>query len=79
MNNTYESDEDYLFVWHNGCFRKIDPCEVMYLEASRNYCTIYMYDKSAYLLSITLLKNTLLSVCSLCISVNYSFDNLSIY
>lgn len=56
MNNTYESNEDYLFVWHNGCFRKIDRCEVMYLEASRNYCTIYMRNKSAYLLSITLLK-----------------------
>ncbi len=56
MNNTHESNEDYLVVWHNGCFRKTDRCEAMYLKASRTYCTLYGRHKSAYLRSVTLLK-----------------------
>lgn len=56
MSNRHEPVDDYLFVWHNGCFRKIDSREVVYLEASRNYCTIWLSNGTSLLLSVTLLK-----------------------
>lgn len=55
-NKIEERNTDYLFIWQNGIFKKIAVDEIMYLEASGNYCYVASKDGTNTLLSITLLK-----------------------
>lgn len=56
MNDSGKRNMEYLFIWQDGVFRKTAVDEVMYLEASGNYCYVMREGGKGILLSITLLK-----------------------
>jgi len=47
---------DYLFVWHNNGFVKINCDDILWVNASRSYSEIYLANSQIILLSVPLLE-----------------------
>lgn len=44
--NKINFQKDRIFVWYNESYRRILHSEILWLEASRNYCYIHLKDQS---------------------------------
>jgi DNA-binding LytR/AlgR family response regulator len=42
------------FIWHEKLLKRIDPGEVLYLQTKENYTTIYLSDKTSYMIRSSL-------------------------
>lgn len=49
----FNSHADYIFIKEKGKFNKVDPSDIYYIEALKDYVTIYMQERK-YIIHITM-------------------------